>query len=105
MERRKYYVDMQAREISEVKYENNHHYTIYATETEVAELRRLFQRVTESDQASFWRSYIPFEPYHRDLANDLYDAAFSDALALVYRLGDDQTKMYIETTVVLRKDI
>ena len=102
MDRKTYYVNMQSREISQIKFQNNHHYTIHATEDEVQELRRLLNKVDDADRSAYWRSHIPFEPYHRDLPNDRYDAAFTDALELIYRIGDEQTKMYIEATGVLK---
>lgn len=101
MTKKKYYVDMQSREISQVKYHNNHHYQIQATDEEIQKLRRLFDRVGYGDMAAYWRSHIPFEPYHNDLGNDLYDESFTDALALIYELGDETTKMYIDSTGVL----
>lgn len=96
-----YYVNMQAREISQIKFQNNHHYKIEATADEVEELRRLFNKVYEADRDAYWRSHIPFVPYHNDLANDQYDEAFTEALQLIYKLGDEQTRTYIDTTGVL----
>lgn len=101
MAKKTYYINMQAREISQVKFQNNHHYEIRATEDQVNELRRLFNKVADADRDAYWRSHIPFVPYHNDLANDQYDEAFTEALGLIYELGDDATKNYIDTTGVL----
>lgn len=101
MERKTYYVNMQGREISQIKYQNNHHYKINATDDEVRELRRLFDQVHAADMEAYWRTHIPFVPYHRDLGNDRYDEAFTEALQLIYQLGDENTRMYIDTTGVL----
>lgn len=101
MAKKPYYVSMQAREISQVKYQNNHNYKITATNDEVNELRRLLNKVYDADRDAYWRSHIPFVPYHNDMANDQYDESFTEALALIYELGDEQTKTYIDTTGVL----
>lgn len=101
MEKKKYYIDMQSREISQIKYQNNHNYQIYATDEEVKELRRLLNQVYEADKDAYWRSHIPFIPYHRDIENDRYDQSFTDALQLIYKLGDEHTREYIETSGVL----
>jgi|SRR5699024_9034133 len=101
MSRKTYYVNMQAREISQVKFQNNHHYKIEASNDEVNELRRLLTKVYDADVDAYWRSHIPFIPYHQDMANDQYDEAFTEALQLIYQLGDDQTRTYIDTTGVL----
>ena len=101
MVKKTYYVNMQAREISQIKFQNNHHYQITATKDEVDELRRLFNKVYDADRDAYWRSHIPFVPYHHDMANDQYDEAFTEALQLIYNLGDEQTRAYIDTTGVL----
>lgn len=101
MEKKTYYVDMQSREISQIKYHNNHHYQIRATKDEVEQLRRILNKVYEADRGAYWRSHFPFVPYHRDIENDLYDQAFTEALQLIYKLGDDDTREYIETSGVL----
>lgn len=101
VERKNYYVSLQSREISQIKFGNNHHFTIYATDEEVGMLRKKLDRVYEAEIDSFWRSHVPFVPYHHDLANDSYDEAFSEALEMIYKLGDEQAKVYIETSGVL----
>lgn len=101
MEKKTYYVSLQSREISQVKHGNNHHFVIYATDEEVQALRRKFNEIADADNAAYWRTHIPFKPYHQDLANDLYDHAMKEAFALIYELGDEATKKYIETSGVL----
>lgn len=100
MAKKTYYVNMQAREISQIKFQNNHHYQITATNDEVNELRRLLNKVYDADRDAYWRAHIPFVPYHHDMANDQYDEAFTEALQLIYNLGDEQTRTYIDTTGV-----
>lgn len=101
MEKQTYYVDLQSREISRIKYHNNHHFQIEATEDEIQQLRRILNRVYEADLDAYWRSHIPFIPYHRDIENDRYDQALTEAFQLLYELGDENTKEYIETSGVL----
>lgn len=101
MEKKWYYVDMQSREISQTKFDNNHHYKIYASDEEVEQLRRIFDRVYEADREAYWRSHVPFVPYHHDRGNDLYDRSFTEALQLIYELGDADTKRFIESEGIL----
>lgn len=101
MDKKTYYVNMQAREISQIKFQNNHHFEIKASRDEVEALRRLLNKVYDADRDAYWRSHIPFVPYHQDSANDQYDESFTEALQLIYQLGDEKTKMYVESTGVL----
>lgn len=101
MERKTYYVSLQSREISQVKFGNNHHITIFATDEEVELLREKLDQVYTSEIDTYWRAHVPFVPYHHDQANDNYDKALSESLEIIYKLGDQQTKEYIETSGVL----
>lgn len=101
MKKKTYYVSLQSREISQVKFGNNHHFVISATDEEVKALRRKLTDIADADNDAYWRAHIPFLPYHRDLANDLYDNNLAEALQMIYELGDEATRNYIETSGVL----
>lgn len=101
MEKKTYYVSLQSREISQVKFGNNHHFVIEATKEEVEQLRGKLNKVADAENDSYWRAHVPFIPYHDDLANDLYDASFTEALQMIHQLGDEQTRAYVESSGVL----
>ncbi|SDJ63514.1 hydrolase [Salimicrobium halophilum] len=103
MERKKYFVNMGTREISVNHDANNDDFVIHATEEEVLELREMFDEMQNADERSFFRSHIPFVPYHKDLPNDEYDDLMEWAFTLVHDLGDEETKSTIEGMGVLKK--
>lgn len=102
MEKDKYYVNLQSREISRIKHGNNAAFTIFATEGDIKSLRKKLDRVHVAENDTFWRAHIPIMPYHHDTANDRYDASFAEALQMIYDLGDKEARAYITETGVLR---
>lgn len=101
MEKKQYYVSLQSREISQIKHGNNADFTIYATEGEVSMLRTKLDRVYSAEFDTFWRAHVPFIPYHNDASNDRYDQSLTEAFEMIYQLGDEQTRSYIEESGVL----
>lgn len=104
MERKKWFVNMQSREISGTKYGNSNCFTIYANDEEIGELRRIMDHMYDADQASFIRAHIPFVPYHNDEATATFDEKYRQALEMLYQLGNDETKAHIESTGMLRNE-
>jgi len=96
MEKKKYYVNMQSREISQIPYHNNTAFTIHATKEEVSFLRQRLENVHKADASSFWRSHVPIMPYHHDEPNDNHDEAMSAAWQMIYDLGDETAQQFIE---------
>jgi hypothetical protein len=101
MVKEKYYVNLQSQQISQVEHEQNHAITIYATETEVESLRKIFDKVHSADFMTFFRSYVPIMPYHNAKSNDEYDEYFTDAVKFIYELGDEQARKFIEESGIL----
>ncbi|RCW66914.1 hydrolase [Saliterribacillus persicus] len=104
VEKQKYYVNVGTQEISQVPYGNNDDFTIYADEAEVYLLRKVFNGMHDADQSSFWRTHIPFKPYHNDSENDAYDAGIVDAYRMLYQLGDDSTRNNIKELGIILED-
>lgn len=101
MEKKKYYVNLQSKEISQIQYQNNNMFTIHATDEEVLLLRKKLVGADVAEFDTFWRAHVPIVPYHNDPSNDRYDRNLAEAYQMIYDLGDDQTKEFIEETGML----
>lgn len=101
MGKKKYYVSLQSREISQIKHGNNADFTLYATEAEITMLRKKLDSVERAENDTFWRAHIPILPYHNTPSNDRYDRTLTEAFKMIYQLGDDQARAYIEESGVL----
>ncbi|MGM8365154.1 hydrolase [Virgibacillus sp. W0181] len=101
MKKEKFYVSIASGEISRSRYHNNDDFTIYATEEEVRQLRTRIDNMYHADFNSFWRSHVPFKPYHNDKANETYDDEITNTFQMLYKLGDEQAKEYINSTGIL----
>ncbi|MUK90052.1 hydrolase [Ornithinibacillus sp. L9] len=101
MEKKKYYVSLQAGEISQIKYDNNDEFLIYATDEEIDELRSKINQMDDAAFGTFLRAHIPIKPYHEDPQNDDYDAGITEAFQMLYQLGDENTKSHIESIGIL----
>ncbi|WP_430784641.1 hydrolase [Virgibacillus flavescens] len=100
-EKKKYYVNMGAQEISQIKYGNNEEFIIYATDEEVILLRDKLNDMYDANTRAFFRAHVPIMAYHNDKSNDDYDIGLTGAYQMVYHLGDEETKNHIETMGVL----
>ncbi|TGB02158.1 hydrolase [Halobacillus salinus] len=101
MDKNKYYVNIATKEISLNKDGNNDEFIVQATEDEILTLREIFDEIEMADNESFWRSHVPFQPYHQDQANDDFDAAMKVAFQKIYDWGEDETKALIKEMNVL----
>lgn len=101
MEKKTYYVNLGAGEISQVKEEIADFYTIQATSEEVALLRALLQKMHESDFTTFIRAHVPILPYHKDQSNDIYDENLVKVFEMMYQLGDENAKDHIVSMGIL----
>jgi len=101
MEKKKYYVSLTTGEVSQIRYQNNDDFIIYATDAEARQLRNKFDSMDNANLRSFVRAHIPIVPYHHDQSNDDYDSAMEEALQMIYKLGDDTTKENIHSMGVL----
>ncbi|MEN2768322.1 hydrolase [Ornithinibacillus xuwenensis] len=101
MERKKYYVNVGSGEISQIKYDNNDSFTIYATDDEVVMLRAKLDNMAVDANRTFFRSHVPIMPYHNDKSNDDYDAEMVEAYRILHELGDETTKQFINSIGIL----
>lgn len=95
-EKKTFYINLGSQEISQIKEGNNDAFTIQATEEEMFRLRQVLNEVFDSDERSFWRSHIPYRHYSKDEDNDEYDGEMRHAYQMIYELGDERTKAFIE---------
>ncbi|SDK08857.1 hydrolase [Sediminibacillus albus] len=103
MEKKKFFINMGTLEISQVEAGDNNDFTIFATDQEVFQLRELFDEMYNSDITAFFRTHLPIH-YHKDSANDRYDAGIVSAYQMVYDLGDDATKAHIGSMKILERE-
>lgn len=96
MEKKSYYISIQARTIMAYEEDASYEFEIYADEEEIEKLQLLFDDLTEIDQASMIRSGTPGIPYHHDEVNDEFDNYLQSIYHLVYQLGTQSTKHHIE---------
>lgn len=101
MEKKTYYINLGSTEISQIKYANNDHFTIQATEDEVRQLRAKMENMNDADFGAYMRSHVPIMAYHKDSGNDAYDQGITEAFQMIYDLGDGETKQHIEEMGVL----
>ncbi|OEH92109.1 hydrolase [Bacillus solimangrovi] len=101
MEKKKYYVAVGPREISQVKDYALNQFEIEATDNEIAMLREVFDDAYSADWLSYWRAHIPYVQYHHDKENDMYDRDLMKAYQMIYELGSNETKEQIQEMGIL----
>ncbi len=102
MDKRKYYVSVQAATILENQSEAAYEFEIEATPKEAAKLGELLEIQKDFDFESFFRTPIPAIPYHHDAANDGYDETTQLVFAKLHELGTMETRQHIEQMGVLQ---
>ncbi|NGQ94916.1 hypothetical protein G3578_06920 [Brevibacillus sp. SYP-B805] len=95
MEKKRYYVSVQAGTVMEHQGDAAYEFEIEATPDDVEVLGRLFAQKDSYDVDSFWRSHIPVIPYHIDTENDAHDKSLQEIYAMIYRLGTEETRQHI----------
>ncbi|WP_099160040.1 hydrolase [Virgibacillus ndiopensis] len=100
-DKKKYYINMGSQEISQIKFNNNEEFIIYATDDEVRMLRGKMENMHDADFRAFFRSHVPIMSYHNDESNDDYDIGITEAYQMIYDLGDEHTKSHIDKMGVL----
>lgn len=100
MEKEKYYVNIPHQVIGKNRYSDSD-FTVYATTEEIRELRKILNSIEEAESDTYWRAHIPFMPYHNDPSNDRYDRSYTNAMKIIYEIGDDSAKNYIEESGIL----
>jgi hypothetical protein len=98
MEKRRYYVSVQAKTINETLQDSNP-IEILATEEEVRELEVLFDSENKLDEAPMVITPIL---YHQQELNDVYDTYLSQIYNKLYELGTLKTREHITEMNILR---
>ncbi|WP_449355579.1 hydrolase [Virgibacillus natechei] len=102
MEKRKYYVNIGAGEISQIKYDKNEEFVIHATADEVSLLRSKLENMHDASFNSFLRAHVPIMPYHNDKPNDDYDSNITETFQMLYDCGDERAKSHIKEMGILK---
>lgn len=95
VEKKKYYVKVQSKEISETAHGDTG-FTIEATQTEVKLLRKKFDDMNSNDFDTFIRAHVPIMPYSNAKSNDRYSENLREIYEMIYDLADEATKQAMQ---------
>jgi len=96
-----YYVSVQSGSVLSDVDSDAFEFEIRADEQDLAKLEELFENRRDSEMATFKRSFVPGLPYHQDEENDMYDEDLREVYRLVYELGTEKSRQFIEQMGVL----
>ncbi|MCA1066641.1 hydrolase [Rossellomorea sp. AcN35-11] len=83
-----YYVDINSGNIlQDPSQKASPSYRIFATPTEVNELKMLFNDNYDDDISTMRRAQIPFRQYHNSPEDDRYDQSMKNIFSMIYKLG------------------
>ncbi|WP_163102464.1 hydrolase [Peribacillus alkalitolerans] len=99
-----YFIDIKSGEILQNPIEESGHYTVFATDKEIAKLKALFEQNHTAEMETFVRAQTPFKEYHKDKEDKHYDQAMINIYRYLYELGDENTKANIEGIGILGKN-
>lgn len=73
---------------------NDPHYDfeIEATEEEIHQLEKLFERIQEKDVSTFALAHLPYETKERAQKSREEDDYITQVFQMIYRLGTEETK-------------
>ncbi|MGG3572658.1 hydrolase [Bacillus gobiensis] len=100
LEKNTYYVSLVGQMISQSPDASSWDFKIFATPDEIRQLRALFDQLYSSDVKGYLRSHIPFLEYHNDQPNDDTDHTANQIYRLLYDLGDENTREFINDEVL-----
>jgi hypothetical protein len=101
MDKKTYYVSVQAGTAVEQRDAAPFEFVIEATPRDLDKLQELFEEKNEADDDTFTRAMTPAIPYHQDVQNDAYDASLRQVYRLIHELGTPETRAHIESMGVL----
>lgn len=102
MEKSTYYVSLVGQMISQSPDASAWDFKILAEPDEIRQLRALFDHLYSADVKGYVRSHIPFLEYHHDQPNDETDRTANQIYSLLYDLGDENTRKFINDEVFNR---
>ncbi|OCA81523.1 hypothetical protein A8F94_21860 [Bacillus sp. FJAT-27225] len=99
-----YFVDIKSGEITKEPTPENT-FTIIADEDEIQDLRDLFEENYKADLKGYARTHLPAQEYHTFSENENaeYDTTMETIYAILYRLGDADTRRHIKEMGILRE--
>ncbi|MFS0654470.1 hydrolase [Bacillus sp. 179-C3.3 HS] len=95
MPRHTYYVSVQDGSISQHRDAASWQFQIEADDDQILQLRDYFDDQYMTDWKGFFRAHIPYLEYHYDSPNDEMDRRRKDIYAMIYELGNEETKGFI----------
>jgi hypothetical protein len=101
MEKKPYYISVQARTITEDQGDTGYELEINATPDEIERLNSMFEDMSYFDNGSFLKAHLYAYPYSIDPENDGYDYYLRDVYQFLYELGTSETKQHIENAKLL----
>jgi hypothetical protein len=102
MDKKRYYVSVQAGTILENQGDASYELEIEATLDEVEKLEEIFEEMDNFDQASYVQVASALGiAYHNDESNDGYDYYLKEAYAMINDLGTEETKQHIRKMNIL----
>jgi hypothetical protein len=97
----KYFVNITNFGISQDPNENDGTFGIYADEDDLGRVEEVMDNMTEANRGSYLRSHVPYYPQDHSPENARYDKNLKDLYAILYDLGDEQTKAHIASMNIL----
>lgn len=101
MEKKTYYVSVQAKTVMENQGDGAYELDIEATPEEVRQLRELFESTSEADFMNYVRVHNPELLEEEVISNELVDRHLTEIYRLLEKLGTPETKAHIRSMNVL----
>jgi len=101
MEKKTYYVSVQAESIMEQQGDAAYEFEIQASDRDLGILQEMFETLEDSDNLTSIRAHIPYVQYHDDPENDEYDVQLQTIYRKLHELGTPETKRHIESMGIL----
>ncbi|WP_051348578.1 hypothetical protein [Peribacillus kribbensis] len=95
-DKQSYYVDIANGEVLQERIDGSPNFRIYANEEELADLRGWFRANYNDDLKTFSRSHVPFLEPSKDSQNDKYEHSMNEIYKMIYDLGDEEARNFIE---------
>lgn len=97
-----YFVDISSGDILQDPNQNaSPNFRIFATPTEVNELKMLFNDNYDDDMSTMRRAQVPFRQYHNSPEDDQYDQSMRNIYSKIYLLGDEEARLHITKIGIL----
>lgn len=98
MDKKRYYVSVQARCIMGNQGDAAYELEIDATPEEVEKLMEMFNQLQNADQQTYISMHNHLSiPYHYDSENDVYDYLLKEIYQVIYQMGTDETRNHISS--------